>query len=319
MKRILKKKAASANGPTLRKEGWIHNIRRNYPLYLMILPPLIILIVFSYIPMLGAQIAFRNYRIVDGIWGSKWVGLDHFARFFASSQFGRLMKNTLSLSVWSLIANTIFPIILALMLNECRNRFVKKALQMFSYAPYFISTVVLVAMMYGFLYTGNGLFNVLIEKFGGESINFIGNSEYFLELYVWSGTWQMTGFNSIIYLAALSGVSSELHEAALMDGASKFRRIRTIDLPHILPTAVTLFILNVGNILRVGFEKVYLMQNDQNMLISEVISTYVYKTGITNQQYSYATAVNFFNSLVGLILILIVNSIAKRVNDTSLW
>lgn len=269
--------------------------------------------------MLGAQIAFKNFRITDGIWGSEWIGFDHFVRFFSSSQFGRLMSNTLALSVFSLITNTIFPILLALMLNECRNRFVKKALQMFSYAPYFISTVVLVAMMYSFLYTGNGLFNVIIRKFGGESINFIGKSEYFLPLYVWSGTWQMTGFNSIIYLAALSGVSSELHEAAIMDGAGRLRRIGTIDLPHILPTAVTLFILNVGNILRVGFEKVYLMQNDQNLLSSEVITTYVYKTGIINQQYSYSTAVNFFNSLVGLVMILVANSIAKRVNDTSLW
>ena len=304
-----------------KKKSILNRIKRNWQLYLLVLPPVAYIIVFHYLPMYGAQIAFKNYRLTLGIAGSPWVGFEHFIRFFKSFEFPRLMGNTIIISLYSLLVGFPFPIILALLLNYVSNKKYKKTVQMATYAPHFISTVVMVGMILQFLSPQIGVINNIIEMLGGERINFMGNAEYFRHIYVWTGVWQSTGFNSIIYMAALSAIDPQLHEAALVDGATKIKRIWHIDLPGIMPTAVILLILNCGFILSVGFDKVFLMQNPINLRVSEIISTYVYKTGLASQSvnYSYPAAIGLFQSGVGFILLLIVNNFAKRVGETSLW
>ena len=299
----------------------LKRIHMNWQLYLLVLLPFAYIIIFHYIPMYGAQIAFKNFRVTLGITGSPWIGFEHFIRFFNSYEFGRLMSNTIIISLYSLLAGFPFPIALALMLNYVVNQKFKKTVQMVTYAPHFISTVVMVGLILQFLSPQIGIVNNLIKLFGGEQINFLGKAEYFRHIYVWTGIWQATGFNSIIYMAALAGIDPQLHEAALVDGASKLKRIWHIDLPGIMPTAVILLILNCGYILSVGFDKVFLMQNPINLRVSEIISTYVYKTGLASQSvnYSYPAAIGLFQSIVGFFLLLIVNAFAKRVGETSLW
>lgn len=300
--------------------GW-RAFRKTYQLYLLSLIPLVWLIVFRYVPMLGAQIAFRNYNLVSGIWGSPWVGLAHFQRFVTSHMFARVITNTLSISFYHLLAGFPIPIILALSLNYLGNQRYKKTVQMVTYAPFFISTVVLVGMLLQLLNSQYGLVNNLILRVGGQRVEFLGNPRMFYSIYVWSGIWQTYGYSSIIYMAALSGVDPELHEAAVVDGAVITQRIWHIDLPGIMPTAVILLVLSTGLVMEIGFEKAYLMQNPLNLRVSEVIDTYVYKIGLTGAipQFSYASAVGLFKSVVGLILLVTVNKIAKHTSESSLW
>ena len=271
--------------------------------------------------MFGVQIAFKNFVATKGIWGSPWVGFAHFIRFFSSYQSWRVILNTLAISIYSLIAGFPVPIILALCLNYTQNKTFRKTVQMVTYAPYFISTVVLVGMIMQVLSLRSGAINAIIKSLGGQPINFMGDPDFFRSIYVISGIWQGAGYASIIYLAALSSVNPELHESAVMDGANKFHRLWYIDIPSIMPTTVILLILNCGSILSVGFEKILLLQNPLNLRVSEVISTYVYKVGLasTIPMYSYSTAIGLFTSLIGLILLNIVNRISRNVSDTSLW
>ena len=292
-------------------------IRKSLPYYGLILLPLIYLLLFKYYPMLGIQIAFKKYKAKLGIWGSPWIGFKYFNDFFSSATAGTIIWNTFSLSLYYLVASFPFPIILAIALNECRSRKFQKVTQMVTYMPYFISTVVLVSMILQFTDISNGFVNQIIRRLGGKAINFMGTVGYFRSLYVWTGVWQSMGYSAIVYLAALTGVPQELYEAARVDGASKLRRIASIDIPYIAPTILTLFILNTGSILSIGFEKIYLMQNSINTPVSEVISTYVYKMGVQNGNFSFSTAVGLFNSLVNLFMLLVVNTLSKKLTDVS--
>ena len=288
-------------------------------LYLFfLLPAVIVTFIFIYIPMWGAQIAFRDYIPTRGIMGSAWVGLRHFTRFVKSYQFWNLLKNTLGISVYQLLAGFPLPIILALMLNQLKNGFFKRFTQTVTYAPHFISLVVLVGLLHVFLNPRNGLVNVFFMSMGKDPVYFIGIQKYFWHLYVISGIWQSTGWGAIMYLAALAGIDPELYEAAKIDGASRFQRIRFIDIPGIMPTIVVLFILNTGRLMNVGFEKTYLMQNPLNLGSSEVISTYVYKVGLIQAQFGFAAAVGLFNGVVNLILLVIVDRITKQMGGGGL-
>jgi ABC-type polysaccharide transport system permease subunit len=271
--------------------------------------------------MYGAQIAFRNFTAVKGIWGSPWVGLKNFIDFFKSYQFERVLKNTIVISVYSLIAGFPIPVILALLLNNTENQLIKKSVQMVTYAPHFISTVVMAGIIVQFLSLQYGLVNNIVRFFGGEGVMFMGEPKYFSTIYVLSGVWQQMGWGSIIYLSALSSIDPSLHEAAIVDGAGRFKRMIHIDIPGITPTIVIMFILNIGRLLNVGFEKALLLQNSMNMESSEIISTYVYKVAFVASipNYSYGTAIGLFNSVVNFTLIIIANIIARRLGDTSLW
>ncbi len=296
-------------------------MRHSWQLYVLLALPLLWLAVFQYYPMYGAQIAFRDFLPGDSIWEADWVGLENFQRFFQSVMFSKLLINTLGLSLYSLIVGFPIPIVFALSLNQLRPGLFKQSVQMVSYAPYFISTVVLVGMLLQFLDLRHGPVNLLLGALGMDTIHFMGDAKLFQSIYVWSGVWQYTGFNTVIYLAALSSVDPALHEAAVVDGATRLHRIWYIDLPGILPTAITLLILNMGQVINVGFEKVFLMQNPLNTSISEVISTYVYKVGLVGgiTNYSYAAAIGLFNSLVGLVLLVAANQLMKKLTDSSLW
>lgn len=299
-------------------------IAENWQMYLFLLVPVVWLLIFKYYPMYGATIAFRKFRIQDGITGSQWVGLAHFERFFTSYQFGRTVGNTLTLSILSLVLTFPIPIIFALMLNSVRSRTWKGAVENITYMPHFISTVVLVGIMRRVFDINTGIINNLIELIPGKQFTnnlFMGGDNFRL-LYIGSGVWQGTGWGSIIYMAALSSVDPELHEAATIDGASRFMRVRYIDLPTIVPTIAITLILRMGSLMSIGFDKAFLMQNDTNLVASEVISTYVYKVGLTakgGSNFSYATAIGLFNSVVNLFMILTVNKIADKVSGSGLW
>lgn len=254
--------------------------------------------------MYGVTIAFKEFMASKGIMGSPWVGFEHFERFFSSYKFATVMWNTLIINLYELVIAFPIPIILALLLNQVGNARFKKLVQTITYAPHFISVVVIVGMLYLFLSPRNGLFNQLIVWLGGESIFFMASAEWFKTIFVFSGVWQNAGWSMIIYLAALTAVSQDLHEAAVVDGASKFQRILHIDLPSLMPTIMILLILNIGSFMAVGFEKIYLMQNPVNLGSSEVIQTYVYQTGLLSAQYSYSAAVGLFNSVINFILLI---------------
>ena len=293
--------------------------KRNWQLYVIISIPVLILLIFSYGPMYGLQIAFKDFIPTKGFDGSKWVGLKHFKAFVTSYQFRRLIMNTLQISLYTLIANFPAAIILAVAVNECKCKWYKKTVQMVTYAPHFISTVVMAGIVLMVLSPYSGIINNIIQAFGGERIDFIAKPEIFKHIYVWSGVWQTMGFNSIIYISALAGIDPTLHEAAVVDGASRWQRIKNVDLPGITPTIVTMLILNSGKIMTVGYEKILLLQNSVNISSSDVISTYVYRVGLVNAQYSFSTAVGLFNSVINCILLILVNKIAKKVSETSLW
>lgn len=296
-------------------------VKRGWQLYLMLLIPLAWLLIFQYWPMYGAQIAFRNFMPGLSIWESPWVGLDNFVKFFNSYMFWRVIRNTLWISFYSLLVGFPIPILFALAINQLKGGWFKRTVQMVSYAPNFISTVVVVGMVIQFLDLRRGPVNLLLQTLGLSTVNFLGSPEWFSSIYVWSGIWQHTGFNAIIYLAALSTVDQALHEAAVVDGATRLQRIWHIDLQAILPTAMTLLILNLGQLMNVGFEKAFLLQNTLNQTTSEVISTYVYKVSLAAgiASYSYGAAIGLFNSFVGLILIVIANRISKKLTETGLW
>ena len=270
--------------------------------YLMLLPAVVYVLLFHYAPIYGLQIAFKNYKVSLGITGSPWVGLRNFTDFFQSYYFTELLRNTFALSVYSLVVGFPIPIIVALLLNEMRGKF-KKFTQTVLYAPHFISTVVLVSIMTSILSPSQGVVNTVLEMLGMERNYFMANPDYFRHLYVWSGVWQGMGWGAIVYLAALSGVDPSLHEAADIDGATRLQKILHINLPTILPTIIIMLILRMGQIASVGYEKVYLMQNGFNMETAEVISTYVYKRGIINSNYSFSAAVGLFNNVVNVTLV----------------
>ena len=303
----------------LKRKRFILSFTKNWQVYLLLLPVVAYYVVFHYAPMYGLQIAFRDYNPVEGFWGSTWVGLKHFARFFSSYNAGRLISNTLILSILSLAINFPLTIIFALMLNEVRSVKFKRTVQTITYAPHFISVVVVVSMIILFTHADRGIVNFAIKAMGGEAIRFMEDPDWFRPLYIISGIWQGLGFSAIIYIAALAGIDQELIEAACVDGAGRFRRIWHINIPGILPTVVTMLILNVGGIMNMGFEKIFLMQNDLNKETSDVIATYTYQVGIINGQMSFSSAIGLFNSVINCILLLTVNAISKKLSDTSLW
>lgn len=300
------------------RKNTLRAVKRHWQLYLIILLPLIYLVVFKYIPIIGSQIAFRDYSFKGGIWGSPFVGLKHFKAFMASPQFTRVLKNTLGLSIYGIVVGIFPPIIMAISLNYVRIRWFGKTVQMVTYMPYFISTVLIVGIMNQMLGL-SGPVNNLIVALGGEAKHFMGDAGLFKTLYVFSDVWKGTGYNAVIYISALAAVDQELHEAATVDGANIWQRIRYIDFPSILPTATILLIMSCGRVLTLGYEKVLLMQNDLNMATSDIISTYVYRIGLTSMQYSYSTAIGIFQSVVSLILLIIVNKVADKVSETSLF
>jgi putative aldouronate transport system permease protein len=297
----------------------LKRISRAWQLYVLLAPAIIYILVFKYWPMYGVQIAFKNYNPVDGFTDSPWVGLTHFIRFVNSYQFGQVVGNTLWIAVLGLLIAFPIPIILALLVNQLQSERFKKFTQTVLYSPAFISTVVVVGIMFVVLSPRSGLVNNAIQLGGGEPIFFMGSAEWFRPIYVISDVWQNAGFSMIVYLAALAAVDPALHDAAKVDGASKLQRIRHIDLPGIMPVVTILFILAIGNLLNVGFEKALLMQTPLNLSTSEIIQTYVYHAGLQQAQFSYSAAIGLFNSLLNLALLLVFNTIARRANQATLW
>lgn len=297
------------------------SLSKNYQLYLMLLPPVLFILIFCYYPMYGAQIAFKKYNVMLGIWGSPWVGFAQFVRFFNSPGFFDILKNTIILSFYSLAVGFPFPIILALCLNYIPNPHFKKTVQMVTYLPNFISVVVVVGMLIMFFNTRIGPIGQLLTLITGQKIDIFIIPQAFRHLMVWSGVWQGAGFGAIIYLSALSSISPELHEAAITDGATILQRIWHIDIPGIMPTAIILLILSVGGILNTGFEKVLLLQKDVNLSYSEVIDTIAYKVGLASPvtDMAYSTAIGIFKSAVGFILLSGTNKIAQKLQSGSLW
>jgi multiple sugar transport system permease protein/putative aldouronate transport system permease protein len=292
---------------------------RQWQFYVILALPLVYIIIFAYVPMYGLAYAFIDYSPSKGIFGSAWVGLRHFKQFFSSPSSTAVIFNTLWLGIYGLVAGFPIPIILAVALNEVGNKSYKKVVQMVTYAPYFISTVVLVGMILQVTDLRLGIINNIIDLLGGKRINFMAKSNLFASIYVWSGIWAGAGYGSIIYLAALSAVDPQLQEAATVDGASRIKRIWHVDLPAIRPQIIILLLFNLGRILGIGFEKAYLLQNDLNIKVSEVISTYVYKIGLVYANYSFSTAVGLFNSLISVCLLVTANFMARKLSETSIW
>lgn len=295
-------------------------LSRHWQFYVIVALPLLYFIMFKYVPMYGVLLAFKRYRVSQGIWNSPWVGLYQFAKFFKNPSSLRIMYNTFSLSMYALVSSIPLAVILAIALNETGSKRWRKNVQMVTYAPYFISTVVMVAILMQFLDPALGLFNAVRGLFGKSSLNYMGEAKLFKHIYVWSSLWQNTGYNAIIYLAALTGINPELYEAARVDGVNKFQKIRYVDLPCIKNTIVIMFIMNMGFVMSLGFEKDFLMQNPLNLESAEIMSTYVYKMGLINSDFSYSTAIDVVNSVINIALILIFNHLAKRRNEEGgLW
>ncbi|WMJ89660.1 ABC transporter permease [Anaerocolumna sp. MB42-C2] len=303
---------------TGRKASLRNGIIKSIPLYILLLPSAILLFCFAYLPMYGLVIAFKDYSPGLGIFGSPFVGLKHFIKFFHSYQFSLTLKNTLAISVYGILVGFPLPIALALLCNQIRNQKFKKIFQVTTYLPHFISTMVMCGLILIFLSPNTGIIANFFRLFGVQIPNFMASVTAFKHVYVWSDIWQHLGWDSIIYLAALSAIDPTFYEAATIDGASTMQKIRYIDLPLIMPTAMILLILRAGNILGVGFEKVFLLQNTQNSMGSEIISTYVYKVGMQSFQYSLSTAIGLFNTVVNLAVLLAVNWISKKTTDTGL-
>ena len=300
------------------KRNVLKRLKGSAQLYVLLLPAIIYFTIYHYMPIYGVQIAFRDYNAVEGIVSSKWVGLYHFYSFFVSPQIGTLLENTLSISVLQIALGFPLPIILALMLNEVSSPIFKKTVQNATYIPHFISMVVLCGMVRAFL-SQRGVVNQLLKMFSGNTVEFLSSSSAYRWYYIISGLWQEMGWNSIIYIAALAGIDSEMLEASQIDGATRLQKIWYINIPSILPTVVILLIMQCGKIMSVGYEKAYLLQNATNLSTSEIISTYVYKRGLLNSQFSFSAAVGLFDSIVNLSLLVMVNSISRRLGDTSLW
>lgn len=303
---------------TQKKYGIKTHMKQNWELYLMIIPVIAYYIVFCYVPMYGAIIAFENYSPGKGILGSKWVGFKHFIDFLSSPDIVRLLRNTLTISINTLIFGFSTPIILALMMNELRQAKFKRVVQTVSYMPHFISVVVICGMIKDFVSPG-GLISDMLSPFIGENIGMLTREEMFVPIYVSSGIWQALGWDSIIYMAALSGIDMQLYEAAKIDGAGKWNQMRYVTLPGIMPTIVIMLILKIGSMLSVGYEKIILLYNPLIYNTSDVISTYVYRLGFESQEWSYTSAVGLFNSIINFILLVSANTISRKMNDTSLW
>ena len=301
----------------------LKDIKRDWQLYLFLLLPLAYIIIFAYIPMAGLQIAFREFNARLGMTDSAWVGFEQFYEFFNSFYFTRLIKNTLILSAYSILCSFPFPIIMALLMNCLRSRHIKNLCQTIVTLPHFISVVVLVGMMFQFFNSRNGIYGNLYHAiYGLFPADPFASPTLFRHFFIWSGVWQNYGWNSILYLAALAGVDPALHEAATIDGASRFQRVLHVDFPTILPTVVIMLIMRTGSVMTIGFEKVFLMQNSANLETSEVISTYVYKVGLASSgttDFSYSTAIGLFNSIINLILISVVNKISDKLSGNSMW
>ena len=304
-----------------KREKWNlkQDFRKRWQLYLMLSLPVLYIIIFCYVPMGGIVIAFKDYSFRKGILGSDWVGLKYFKQFFSSPDIGMLLKNTLIISIYQLVVTFPAPIILALALHIIGNDRFKKFMQTVTYAPYFISTVVLVGIVLQCLHLNIGIVNTVLEYLGLNRVDFMGRVSYFRHIYVWSGVWQTTGFSAIIYIAALSGVNPELYEASLIDGANRLQRIKIVELPALKPIITIQLIMAIGSIMGVGFDKIFLMQNTLNLPVSEIISTYVFKRGMKDLQYSFATAVGLFNSVVNFILLFTANKLSQKFGETSLW
>ncbi len=311
--------AASASKAGFLKGRTWKKIWQNRALYVFALPMTLYFIIFNIVPLYGLQIAFKDFKPSKGIIGSPWAGFKYIEKFLTSFSFWDLLRNTMVLSIYCLLLTFPFAILLALIVNYTPFNSLKKLTQTVSYAPHFISMVVLVGMMNVFLMPGSGTVNIWLGKLGIEAIDFMGSPNMFPHVYAWSRVWSHTGYNAILYIAALTSVGPELHEAAIVDGANKLQRIWNIDIPAILPTAVIMLIMESGNLLNVGFEKAFLMQSPGNLTTSEIISTYVYKVGLLNTQYSYAAAIGLFNNVINCAILLIVNKIAKKTTETSLW
>ena len=309
------------SGFSIRKFIYAKRINRNWQLYLMMIPVLAFFAVFCYTPMYGITLAFKDYKVLKGIMASPWANpwYKYFLQFFQSPYFTRVLSNTIILSLECLLLGFPLPILLALSLNEVHSIRYKKFVQNVTYAPHFLSVLVLVGVIKAFTNSDYGIVNTVIRKLGGEGYNWMQKASMFRPLYVGSGIWQNIGWDSIIYIAALAGIDPGLHEAAMIDGANRWQRIWHINLPGIMSTMVILLILNSGHIMNVGFEKVYLMQNDLNLSVSDVIATYSYRIGIESAQYSLSTAISLFNSLINCALLLLVNTCSRKLSETSLW
>lgn len=295
------------------------NLKRNWILYLFLVPMVLYLLIFNYGPMYGIQIAFKDFYANLGIWDSPWVGFKHFDRFFNSYYFWRLLKNTLALSIYNLLLFPL-PVIFALMLNELRSEKFKKLTQTLTYAPYFISVVVVVGMVFIFFDAQTGLMNHFLSALGLNTQSFLTDPKWFRHLYVWSGQWQGLGWGTIVYLAALSGVNPELHEAAKIDGATRIQRIININIPSIMPTIITLFILSLGSFMSTGFEKVLLLSNSLNAETSDIIQKFVYEIGLIEGQYSFAAAIGLFESVINVMLIIGANYTTRKISRSGrLW
>lgn len=302
-----------------KKPNIINTFMRDYQLWLMILPAIIVIFIFNYVPMYGIQLAFRDFDFTKGLTGGVWRGLHYFSQFMNSYMFADLMKNTIFISMATIILGFPAPIILALILNQVKWKRAKKTLQTTVYLPHFISLVVMVGLLNVLLSPNTGIVGHIMNSLGYGDLNLLASTKAFVPVYVISDIWQHCGWNSIIYLAALSTVDPQLYDSAKMDGASRSQTIRYIDIPAIIPTIIILFILSMGNVLGTGFEKVFLMQNTLNLPVSEVISTYVYKIGIVSNQFSYSAAIGLFNTLINFIILYAVNVISKRLSNISLW
>lgn len=298
---------------------FIKNVRKDKQLVVIVLPVLIYYIIFHYVPMYGLLIAFKNFMPLKGILGSSWIGLQNFMEFFNSIYFWRLLRNTVLISLYFLIWGFPAPILFALMLNEMKERFFKRAVQTISYLPHFISLSVVAGMIVTFTSPLDGVVNVILGWFGINPINFMSDSGWFRTIYVSSGVWQSFGWGSIIYLAAISGINPQLYEAAEMDGAKRWAKIRHITIPGLLPTIIILFILNIGSMMDVGFEKVLLLYNPTTYETADIIGTYVYRKGILESQFGYGAAVGLFNNVINVFLLITANYISRRVSETSLW
>lgn len=295
--------------------------KKYWQLYALIFVPVLYIFVFKYMPMYGARIAFVDYVPRKGVMGSEWVGLEHFIRFLKSPQSWTIVRNTLAISLYTLILTTPFPIILALSVTYLKSNFMKKTVQMVTYLPHFLSTVIIISLMHLIFNTQSGIVNNVVYALTGDKINFLGLPKYFRSMYVWSGIWQGVGWSSIIYISALAGVDPQIHEAAIIDGANKIKRIWYIDLASIVPTVSIMLIMNMGSILSVGFDKTYLMQNPTNLKVSQVLSTYEYNVGIGGgiPSYSYPSAISLMSTVITFILICITNALSKKLSGSGLW
>lgn len=306
-----------------RRKEYFHklgaDIYRDRFLYLLLIPFLLWFLVFKYLPMWGIQIAFKDFSVFKGITDSPWLGFDHFIEFIGSEYFLRVLKNTIIISLYGLLICFPAQIILAIMISEVTCTMFKKTVQTLTYLPHFVSVVVVAGIVTTFLSPSNGLFNIILEKLGMEKIYFLTEPQYFRGIYTTMNLWKETGFASIVFIAAIAGVDTQLYEAAKIDGANKFRQIIHVTIPGILPTIVVMFIMKVGSLLSVGYESIILLYQPATYETADVISTYVYRSGLIDGRYDFATAVGLFNSIVALVLVIASNKISKKVTETSLW